>query len=117
VHLMTAYGSEELAVQAMKSGADDYMARADADRELEMRIRAGPAAADLGSGKRGLGSKWRKVRRENIIGAAPAMKEILGWCNKWRRRGHGVDPRGERTGKELIAKAISHAQSTAKTLW
>src|SRR6478609_187234 len=37
--LMTAYGSEELAVQAMKSGADDYIAKGRLQiDELEMRI-------------------------------------------------------------------------------
>src|SRR5213593_317860 len=37
--LMTAYGSEELAVQAMKGGADDYLAKGRLQiEELEMRI-------------------------------------------------------------------------------
>src|SRR5437667_12350843 len=37
--LMTAYGSEDLAVQAMKSGADDYIAKGRLQiDELEMRI-------------------------------------------------------------------------------
>src|SRR5215471_855497 len=37
--LMTAYGSEELAVDAMKRGADDYIAKARLQiDELEMRI-------------------------------------------------------------------------------
>src|SRR5213592_863029 len=37
--LMTAYGSEELAVQAMKGGADDYLAKGRLQiDELEMRI-------------------------------------------------------------------------------
>src|SRR5712672_2249655 len=37
--LMTAYGSEELAVEAMKSGADDYIAKGRLQiDELEMRI-------------------------------------------------------------------------------
>src|SRR5690242_11529181 len=37
--LMTAYGSEELAVEAMKGGADDYIAKGRLQiDELEMRI-------------------------------------------------------------------------------
>src|SRR5712672_4721111 len=37
--LMTAYGSEELAVEAMKSGADDYIAKGRLQiEELELRI-------------------------------------------------------------------------------
>src|SRR5258706_16320178 len=39
--LMTAYGSEELAVEAMKRGADDYIAKGRLQiEELEMRIKS-----------------------------------------------------------------------------
>ena len=38
--LMTAYGSEELAVEAMKRGADDYIAKPFSTKELLARVRA-----------------------------------------------------------------------------
>ena len=46
--LMTAYGSEELAVEAMKSGADDYIAKGRLQiDELEMRIARALRQRDL----------------------------------------------------------------------
>ena len=49
--LMTAYGSEELAVDAMKHGADDYIAKGRLQiDELEMRI-ARAQGTKTGSGK------------------------------------------------------------------
>jgi DNA-binding response OmpR family regulator len=56
---MTAYGSEEVAVQAMKSGADDYIAKGRMQiDELEMRI----ARADEGH------RRWR--RRTSRFGSS-----------------------------------------------
>ena len=50
--LMTAYGSEELAVDAMKRGADDYIAKGRLQiDELEMRIARVVAAAKSRSRK------------------------------------------------------------------
>src|SRR5947208_10801255 len=68
--LMTAYGSEELAVEAMKRGADDYIpkGRMQID-ELEMRINRALRQQNLEvenvSLRQQLDSKFRK---ENIIG-------------------------------------------------
>src|SRR6476620_12212774 len=46
--LMTAYGSEEIAVQAMREGADDYIAKGRLQiDELEMRIARGLRARKL----------------------------------------------------------------------
>ena len=50
--LMTAYGSEELAVDAMKRGADDYIAKGRLQiDELEMRIARALQPAKSGKGK------------------------------------------------------------------
>ena len=51
--LMTAYGSEELAVDAMKRGADDYIAKGRLQiDELEMRIARALRQQNLEVGKR-----------------------------------------------------------------
>jgi two-component system response regulator AtoC len=50
--LMTAYGSEELAVDAMKRGADDYIAKGRLQiDELEMRIARALKQQNLETGK------------------------------------------------------------------
>src|ERR1700690_1432293 len=77
--LMTAYGSEELAVDAMKRGADDYIAkgRLQIDK-LEMRIARALKQQNLEvenvSLRKQLDSKFGL---ENIVGESPAMKEIF----------------------------------------
>src|SRR5262245_43506080 len=57
--LMTAYGSEELAVQAMKRGADDYVSKGKLQiDELEMRIA-------------------RALRRQKLEGENESLKQQL----------------------------------------
>src|SRR6266571_8893495 len=77
--LMTAYGSEELAVEAMKRGADDYIAKGRLQiDELEMRIaravRQQHLEADNVALRRQLDSRFGM---ETIIGEAPPMQEVL----------------------------------------
>src|SRR5947208_11892936 len=76
--LMTAYGSEELAVQAMKSGADDYIAKGRMQiEELEMRIarllRHQTLEAENVSLRQQLHTRFGL---ENMIGEAEPMREI-----------------------------------------
>ena len=71
--LMTAYGSEELAVDAMKRGADDYIAKGRLQiDELEMRIARALKQQNLEvenvSLRKQLDSKFGL---ENIIGESP----------------------------------------------
>src|SRR6266478_4581792 len=77
--LMTAYGSEELAVDAMKRGADDYIAKGRLQiDELEMRIARALRQQNLEteniSLRRQLDSKFGL---ENIVGASPSMREVF----------------------------------------
>src|ERR1041384_6911902 len=77
--LMTAYGSEELAVEAMKRGADDYIAKGRLQiDELEMRLlralRANKLEAENVALRQQLDTKFGL---ENIVGQSPAMQEIF----------------------------------------
>src|SRR4051812_42587189 len=77
--LMTAYGSEEVAVDAMKRGADDYIpkGRMQID-ELEMRINRALRQQNLEVENVSLRQQLdSKFRTEHIIGESPAMKEVL----------------------------------------
>src|SRR6266852_2884676 len=77
--LMTAYGSEELAVEAMKRGADDYIpkARLQID-ELDMRIGRALRHHNLEVENVALHHQLdAKFGLENLVGESPAMKEVF----------------------------------------
>src|SRR5437763_3261668 len=77
--LMTAYGSEELAVEAMKHGADDYIAKGRMQiDELEMRIARALRRQSLEVENESLRQQLdKKYGLENIVGESPAMQEVL----------------------------------------
>src|SRR6185503_18928590 len=77
--LMTAYGSEELAVQAMKTGADDYIAKGRLQiEELEMRIARVLRQQNLEAENVSLRHQLQtRFGLENMIGESPAMKEVF----------------------------------------
>jgi two-component system, NtrC family, response regulator AtoC len=107
--LMTAYGSEEVAVQAMKSGADDYIAKGRMQiDELEMRIarvlRHQTLEAENVTLRQQLDTKFGL---ENIVGQSAAMAEVFDMVRQVAPTRATVLITGESgTGKELIAKAI-----------
>ncbi len=112
--LMTAYGSEEVAVLAMKNGADDYIpkGRMQID-ELELRIAKALKSQTLEVENKSLHEQLdSKFGVENIIGDSPVMHELLETVKQVAPTRATVLIRGESgTGKELIAKAI-HQLST-----
>ena len=115
--LMTAYGSEELAVDAMKRGADDYIAKGRLQiDELEMRIARALKQQNLEVENVSLRQQLdSKFGLENIIGESPAMKEIFEIVQQVAPTRATVLIGGESgTGKELIAKALHQLSPRAK---
>jgi DNA-binding NtrC family response regulator len=107
--LMTAYGSEELAVDAMKRGADDYIAKGRLQiDELEMRIAKALRHQHLEVENVELRQQLQsKFRIDNIVGESPAMKEVFEVVQQVAPTRATVLLLGESgTGKELIAKAL-----------
>ena len=107
--LMTAYGSEELAVEAMKNGADDYIAKGRLQlAELEMRITRAVKQQKLENENVALKQQINaRFGVENIIASTPAMREVLELVRAVAPARTTVLISGESgTGKELIAKAI-----------
>src|SRR6267142_162649 len=115
--LMTAYGSEELAVDAMKRGADDYIpkGRLQID-ELEMRIARALRQQNLETENVSLRQQLdSKFGMENIVGESPAMKEVLEVVRQVAPTRATVLLQGESgTGKELIAKALHQLSPRAR---
>jgi len=115
--LMTAYGSEELAVDAMKRGADDYIAKGRLQiDELEMRIARALKQQNLEVENVALRKQLdAKFGLENIVGQSPVMTEIFEIVQQVAPTRATVLVLGESgTGKELIAKALHQLSPRAK---
>jgi DNA-binding NtrC family response regulator len=115
--LMTAYGSEELAVEAMKCGADDYIpkARLQID-ELDMRIGRALRHQDLETENVSLRQQLdSRYRIESVVGESPSMREVLATVQQVAPSRASVLLQGESgTGKELIAKIIHQLSPRAR---
>ncbi len=112
--LMTAYGSEELAVDAMKRGADDYIAKGRLQiDELEMRIARAAAPAKPRNRKRFVAPAARHQVRPG-----KHRRQIAGDGGNFRGRSaggavarHGFAHRRERHGQGTRGPGDSPAQS------
>jgi DNA-binding NtrC family response regulator len=114
--LMTAYGSEEVAVAAMKKGADDYIAKGRLQiDELEMRISRALKRRSLEAENETLHQQLdKKYGIENMIGESPAMQEVFDIIQQVAPAKATVLILGDSgTGKEMVAKAL-HLQSPRK---
>lgn len=110
VVVVTAYGSVERAVEAIKKGAADFITkpftldhiRMTADKILSAKILKEENAY------------LKALKRGQIIGESPAVKEMLSLCAKVAQSEATILITGESgTGKELIAEEI-HYQSPRK---
>jgi DNA-binding NtrC family response regulator len=112
VFMLTAYGSEEVAVRALKSGANDYFAKPwDNDKlliEIDRMISKGRLERENTQLKRALKQRYAFP---NIVGKSERMLRLLDQVAQVAPSRATILVTGETgTGKELIAKAI-HAHS------
>ena len=115
--LMTAYGSEELAVEAMKRGADDYIAKGRLQiDELELRIARALRQQHLEIENVSLRQQLQsKFGLDNIVGESPPMREVFDTVRQVAPARTTVLLLGESgTGKELIAKALHQLSPRAR---
>ncbi|MEA1996017.1 MAG: sigma-54 dependent transcriptional regulator [Gemmatimonadota bacterium] len=110
VVLLTAYGTVETAVQAMKDGATDYLSKPLRKDELlivlEKALRNRSLAQENIALHRELESRYRFDR---IIGASSAMNDVYMLIGKVLNNDSTVLVYGESgTGKELVARAIHY---------
>ena len=112
VMMITAYGSTESAVEAMRLGACDYITKPFQVNDIQVRVRKALA-------ERRLQEENALLRRElesrvgfrGFIGQCPAMQKVFALIRKVADTRSTVLITGESgTGKELVARAI-HMQS------
>ncbi len=113
VIMMTAYGTIEMAVEAMKKNAYDYITKPFKNEELKRTIKKAIENYTLLKENRRLSRELReRYRFANIIGKSKPMLEIFSTIEKIASSRASVLITGESgTGKELIAKAIHYSGS------
>ena len=114
--MITAFGSIETAIKAVKLGAYDYITK---PFELEELILLAGKALSERSLRRQVARLQREVERqfgfENVVARSEAMKEILGLVARIASSTASVLITGESgTGKELIARAIHYNSPRTK---
>jgi two-component system response regulator HydG len=116
VIVMTAYGTIESAVEAMRLGAFDYIQKPFTEQELLVKIGRAVDNRRLTGEVAFLATEFRdRYKFENIIGRSQAVREVLGRVVRIAPTDAIVLITGESgTGKELVAKAI-HANSRRAT--
>jgi two-component system, NtrC family, response regulator PilR len=115
VIVMTAYGSTETAVAALKLGAYDYLIKPFDVDELKIVVRNALERQQLQQENLLLKAEFRTQHGlDRIIGVSPAMGAVFNLVRSVAGTSSTVLISGESgTGKELVAKAI-HALSPRK---
>ncbi|MFI5303948.1 MAG: sigma-54-dependent transcriptional regulator [Nitrospiria bacterium] len=115
VMIMTAHGSIDSAVEAMRKGAFDYLTKPLDKAELLISIQRAFERIDLLRENKNLRQQLgEKFNLQNIIGKHPSMQELFKIIQKISGSGSTILICGESgTGKELIARAI-HFNSSRK---
>jgi DNA-binding NtrC family response regulator len=115
VIVMTAHGTIENAVEAMKSGASDFLLKPFSLDHLVAVVTKALEIRNLREENRQLKEELgRKYRWDNIVGRSPAMQEIFATVMRVAPSRATVLLAGESgVGKDLIARAI-HFHSPRK---
>ncbi len=110
VILMTAFGTVNTAVQAMKDGAFDYVQKPFEIEEMEVKIEKALEVKRLKHEIDYLRHTQQDIYEfDKIVGSSAALQKVLDIVKKVAKSNTTVLIRGETgTGKELIAGAIHH---------
>ncbi|MDP2968690.1 MAG: sigma-54 dependent transcriptional regulator [Deltaproteobacteria bacterium] len=113
VIILTAYGNIGSAVEAIKLGAYDYLAKPFENERLRLTIKRALESQKLTQEVLHLKTELKKeFDLESIMGSSPEIKNIFGRINKVAGTNFTVLIEGESgTGKEVVANAIHRASS------
>ncbi len=108
VVVLTAHGTIESAVQAMKNGAFYYLTKPTDREALVMTVAKAAELANLQQENLLLKRRLEgKLEAEGIVGQDPAIQEVIRMCRRVAPSNSTVLILGESgTGKEVVARAI-----------
>src|SRR3954451_12338181 len=108
VVVMTAFGSVETAVDAMKAGASDYVLKPFSLAEMRLVIRKELDVRNLREENRSLREALgKRYSHPNVVARSPKMQEVLSTVERVAPTNATVLLGGESgVGKDLIARAI-----------
>ncbi len=110
--MMTAYGTVETAVHAMREGAYDFVEKPLKRVTIVKSVRKAAERQKLVTENRSLREELRLLTTREIVGQSPALRRVLDVATQAAPSSATVLVLGESgTGKELIARFI-HGKST-----
>lgn len=113
--VMTAFGSVDTAVEAMKLGAYDYINKPFRTEELLLSLRRAVEETALRREVAQLRSRLGGGTRERMLGKTPAIQRVFDLIERVAPTRANVLVVGETgTGKELVARAIHEASDRAR---
>ncbi len=111
VIFITAYGSSEVAINAMKQGAYDYLTKPFNLEEIKIKVKKAIELKEITAKHSKEKQKFNYTGEEIMVGESSAMQEIYKEIGRIADSDATVLIRGESgTGKELVAKAHLHEQ-------
>lgn len=122
VIMMSAYGSIDVALEAMKEGAYDYISKPFKTDEVLLTLKKAEERQQLRHENSHLKTEIKSIQKRetfvDIIGQSPAIKTLIQQAEKVAQYDASVLITGESgTGKELIARGIhNHSPRKAKQL-
>ncbi len=115
VVLMTAFGSVEAAVSAMRDGAYDFVEKPLRRLAIVKSVRKAAERQRLVAENRSLKQEIRLLSRREIVGNSPSLRRVVEVCAQAAPSLATVLVLGESgTGKELLARSVHDRSGRAK---
>src|SRR5215472_10250125 len=115
VVLVTAYGTVETAVQAMREGAYDFVEKPLKRVSIVKSVRKAAERQSLVAENKSLKDEIKRLAHREIVGSSPALRRVIDVATQAAPSQATVLILGESgTGKELLARHIHERSSRAR---